>query len=218
MTILTAIEGGMSPPKDLFGEWQIERGRFTGYFPLLQSVTRKGTRCPTCLRRLANRCRSIRSGLPYRPHRRGITKSKPEVGTTTPSPCHAGHRRVIGGVWPGVDRRIGLVSFFRPPQAIDQLFSSQPGFGTREHLHHATRNRSQGDSERAEHRNVVTPAAPRLVRGQESSRGTAQPAAAAMNPASSVAQQNTASHATPPPPLFFFFFFFFLRHPRLDGS
>ena len=102
---------------------------------------------------VAWRIAADRSDQDYRTGRIGVgsPNRNRRSGRRPPSPCHAGHRRVIGGVWPRVDRRSSSYHFFAPHKQLTSSSARNLGLGTREHLHHATRNRSQSNSERAEH-------------------------------------------------------------------
>ena len=199
MTILTAIEGGtVAAAKDLFGEWQIERAALHRVFP------------PVAERD------SERDAVPDLPASPGESLPIDQIRITVPAASAWDHQIETGGRDDDPRVRVMLATgallaafglgwiggsgsyhFFGPHKQLTS--SSARNLGSEHESICITRPETgrKATLSAPSIRNVVTPAAPRLVRGQESSRGTAQPAAAAMNPASSVAQQNTASHAIP---------------------
>ena len=196
MTILRAIEGGtVAAAKDLFGEWQIERAALHRVFP------------PVAERD------SERDAVPDLPASPGESLPIDQIRITVPAASAWDHQIETGG-WDD-DPRVrvmlatgallaafglgwiggsGSYHFFAPHKQLTS--SSARNLGSEHESICITRPETgrKATLSAPSIRNVVTPAAPRLVRGQESSRGTAQPAASAMNPASSVAQQNTATH------------------------
>jgi hypothetical protein len=101
---------------------------------------------------------------------------------------------VLGFAWLG---GLSPYRFFSSSPSHKLLTSSSaPNLGSEHETSRPANSSDVTPSTRAT-RNVVTPAPPRSSRGQESSHGAAQPAAAPTNPVSKVARQNLASAGPP---------------------
>ena len=211
--------GTVAAAKDLFGEWQIERAALHRVFPPVAERGSERDAVPdlpedahddgAALRRQPDDVRQA-TQTSRGSDRESTSESLPidQIRITVPAASAWDHQIETGGRDDDPRVRVMLATgallaafglgwiggsgsyhFFAPHKQLTS--SSARNLGLEHESICITRPETgrKAALSAPSIRNVVTPAASRRGRGHESSHGTAQPAAAAMNPASSVAQR-----------------------------